>query len=316
LEKFTEILTETFPLPAPPSPLFEAVSDKTSKPLSGLRFSLIGPGKVGTSLASWLVAGGAQATEIAGGQNKCELARLLGGRPCAPQEVESGGLDLLLIAAPDHHLSDLAGILSLRPQAQVALHTAGCFDAEILAPLRSARTAVGSLHPLRAFTAPVLDPQVAHGTFFAWDGDPMAQDLARRLVTAWGGEGRTLTGESRVLYHLAASLAAGGVVTLLALAADLTERLGLPRQVLDGYFSLAENALDQAAAADHPSEAITGPAARGDLLTLARHRNALTDSAPEALELFDALTSMSHRQMENFQQNSTCLGKPKKPDRR
>lgn len=272
-------------------------------PLAGLRFSLVGPGRVGSSLAHWLVARGAHAIEIAGRRNSEELANLLQARPCAPQELHSEGLDLLLLATPDHTLSDLALSLSERPQARVALHTAGCFDAEILAPLRATGTAVGSLHPLKAFTAPISDPQAAQGVFFAWDGDPEAQDLAQRMVVSWGGVGRLLTGTDRVLYHLAASLAAGGVVTLLALAADLTERLSLPRQVLQGYFTLAQNALAQAATADHPSSAITGPAARGDLLTLARHRKVLVASAPEALELFDALTSSTRKQVTNPRRN-------------
>lgn len=268
------------------------------EPLAALRFSLVGPGRVGTSVASWLVAGGAQAVEIAGRQNGGELAKRLGARFCAPDELESGGLDLLLVAVADRALPDIAVLLSQRPQARIALHTAGCFDAEVLAPLRGARTAVGSLHPLKAFSGPLPNPREARGTFFAWDGDPEAQDLARRLVETWGGVGSTLTGADRVLYHLGASLAAGGVVTLLALAADLAERLALPRQVLRGYFTLAESALNQAATADHPSEAITGPAARGDHLTLARHRTALAHSAPEALELFDTLCAMTRRQVE------------------
>lgn len=264
-----------------------------SKPLAGLRFSLVGPGRVGTSLASWLVAGGGQAVEIAGRRAGKELARSLGARFCTPADLESKGLDLLLITAADHVLADLAVKLARRPQARVALHTAGSLDGDVLAPLRSPVTAIGSLHPLKAFSGPLPDPQEARGTFFAWDGDPEAQDLARRVVTAWGGEGRSLSGPDRVLYHLAASLAAGGVTTLLALAADLAERLDLPPEVLRGYFTLAHTALDQAARAEHPAAAITGPAARGDQATLDRHRAALTARYPEALELFDALTSMT-----------------------
>jgi len=303
-------------LPATTIPPLEPLSDGPSEPFAGLCFSLVGPGRVGTSLASWLVAGGARAVEIAGRQNSGELARRLGARPCVAAELESGGLDLLLIATPDHTLSDLAEILSQRPQARVALHTAGCFDAEVLAPLRATGAAVGSLHPLKAFSGPILNPQAAHGTFFAWDGDPEAQELARRLVVAWGGEGRTLAGADRVLYHLAASLAAGGVVTLLALAADLAEQLALPRQVLRGYFTLAESALRLAATADHPSEAITGPAARGDRLTLARHRRALAGSAPEALELFDTLTSMTRRQVKLPRKNFSAAGEPERSNPR
>src|SRR3982751_1226887 len=58
-----------------------------SAPLAGLRFSLAGPGKVGSSLAGWAVAAGAERVSIAGRGTLGELA--------------TGGQDLLLLALPD-----------------------------------------------------------------------------------------------------------------------------------------------------------------------------------------------------------------------
>ena len=49
--------------------------------------------------------------------------------------------------------------------------------------------------------------------FFAVDGDPEARALAGRLAAAWGGTAAEVPAEARPLYHFAATLAAGGVVT-------------------------------------------------------------------------------------------------------
>ena len=274
------------PRPAAPCDSVEEVSHT----LHGLRFSLLGAGRVGTSMAHWLVARGARAVVVAGRRHGAGLAKDLGAEFRAPQDLESSGQDLLLLTVADGALDAMAQGLSKRPQASVVLHAAGSLDAEVLAPLRRRGSSVGSLHPLLAFPTVRPDLEGLRGAFFAWDGDAAARSLASRLVDAWGGEGRWLRGQDRVLYHLAASWAAGGVVTLLAAGADVAESLGLPPAVRRGYFALAMDALRQAEVAGHPTQAITGPAARGDEATLERHRAALTEAFPDLRPLFDTLT--------------------------
>ena len=95
-------------------------------------------------------------------------------------------------------------------------------------------------------------------------GSPAAVALGRRLAAAWGAECGEIPPETRLLYHFAATLAAGGVTTLLSAAADLAGRLGLPPGVVSGYLELARGAIDAARDASDPARAITGPAARGD----------------------------------------------------
>lgn len=239
--------------------------------LSGLTFSLAGPGRVGTSLAAWLEAAGARRIATTG-------RREIDG-------LETAGQDLLLIAVPDPVLREVAARLARRGQAAVALHTSGSLDASALAPLREAGSAVGSLHPLKAFPRPLLEPPEAEGVFFAVDGDPEARSLAHRLAAAWGGTSAEVAPEVRPLYHFAATLSAGGVVTVLALAEDLARRLGLPEAAIRGYLELCRGAVAQAVATGTPAEVLTGPAARGDQVTVAGHLEALRQLAPDKLPL-------------------------------
>src|SRR5438046_10563799 len=118
-----------------------------SAPLAGRRFSLAGPGKVGSSLAGWAVAAGAELVAAAGRAALGELA--------------TGGQDLLLLALPDAALAAAAVELARRPHAAVVLHASGRLAASVLAPLRAAGPAVGSLHPLKAFPEPLPDPAEA-----------------------------------------------------------------------------------------------------------------------------------------------------------
>jgi predicted short-subunit dehydrogenase-like oxidoreductase (DUF2520 family) len=239
-------------------------------PLAGLTFSLAGPGRVGTSLAAWLEAAGARRIAAAG---RAEIG-----------ELETAGQDLLLIAVPDPVLQDVAARLAGRPQARVALHTSGNLDASALAPLREG-SAAGSLHPLKAFPRPLTDPAEAKGVFFAVDGDPEARSLAHRIAAAWGGISADVEAEVRPLYHFAATLSAGGVVTVLALAEDLARRLGLPEAAVRGYLELCRGAVAQAVATGTPAAVLTGPAARGDRATVSGHLEALRELAPDKLPL-------------------------------
>lgn len=263
-----------------------SVVDGSSAPLRGLSFSLAGPGRVGSSLAAWLAAAGAHQAGAAGRAGLAGLA--------------TAGQDLLLIAVADGALPAVAATLAGRPQAAVALHTSGSLDASVLTPLRDAGAAVGSLHPLKAFPHPLPDPQQARGVFFAVDGDPAAQALAFRLVQAWGGVAAEVPAAARPLYHLAASMAAGGVVTLLAAAEEIVQRLGLPGEVTRGYLELCRGALAgalEAHAAGEPlGAALTGPAARGDGATVTRQLAALAGLAPEKVLLVRDLARETLRQ--------------------
>jgi predicted short-subunit dehydrogenase-like oxidoreductase (DUF2520 family) len=257
-------------------------------PLSPLRFSLAGPGRVGSSLARWAVAAGAELVRVAGRHPGAESWP--GGPRCVElDDLASGGQDLLLIAVGDGGVTEVAERLARRPQARVALHTSGILDASALAPLRAAGSATGSLHPLKAFPRPLPDPAEARGVFFAVDGDPAARELAFRIAAAWKGVAAEVPADSRALYHFAATLAAGGVTTLLAAAAEIAGMLGLPEEVTRGYLELARGALAAAGRTldeGRPlAEAITGPAARGDRETLNHHLEALGRLAPEKLPL-------------------------------
>jgi len=267
------------------------------RPLAGLAVSLAGCGRVGDSLGHWLLAGGAALTAV-GFHRRREaadaLAAAASGDGAAPRVValdslDSAGDDLLLIAVADPALDEVIGRLARRPQARVVLHVAGSRGASALQPLAAAGSAVGTLHPLKAFPRPLPDPAEAAGVMFAVDGDDAAVALAERLAHAWRGVPRRVPEEARALYHLGATLAAGGVVTLLAAAERVAAAAGLPREVLAGYLELARGALAAAGGAvaggGHVADAITGPAARGDRATVEHQLRTLAAARPEIAEL-------------------------------
>src|SRR2546423_445410 len=94
---------------------------------------------------------------------------------------------------------------------------------------------------------------------------------------------------ARASYHAAASIASNFVVTLEWMAERVAAAAGieaedarrllapLVRQTVDNWSSRG------------PADALTGPIARGDDLTVARQRAAVAEAAPDLLPAFDAL---------------------------
>lgn len=259
----------------------------TPGPLDGLRFSLVGAGRVGGSVAHWARGCGARLQRVASRSREraAALAARLGGEDVDLADLATAEDDLLLLAVADPALAAAAARLASRPQAAVALHTSGLYGEEVLSPLAEGGSEVGAWHPLLAFPAELTDVGAAEGAVFALAGSPAAERLARRLTAAFGGRAVAVPAASRPAYHAAAALAAGGLVAVVATAADVAARSGLPGEVLEGYLRLARGALEGAASARPPIAAATGPAARGDAAALERHLDGLTAAAPEAVPL-------------------------------
>ncbi|MEO8504608.1 MAG: DUF2520 domain-containing protein [Acidobacteriota bacterium] len=260
-----------------------------SQGLAGLRLSLLGAGRVGSSLAHWTVACGGELREVASGSRTSadRLVAELGGGSCAAEELSSADADLLVVAVSDDALDAVVSQLAARPQAPVVLHVSGSRDAGVLAPLRiggPSQSACGSLHPLMAFPEVRSNVSEAAGIVFGVDGDAIALRLGERLAHTWGAQTVLVPPEARILYHYAATLAAGGVLTLLALGEEIAADLGLSPTLALGYRRLTESALE-GARSQPAAAAITGPIARGDRVLVEKELAAAAKLTPEAAVL-------------------------------
>jgi len=207
--------------------------------------ALIGPGRLGRSLAILLPAAG-------------HRVLLVGRGEAIP------ACDLVWITTPDRALEAVARQL---PPGVPALHSAGSRGADALAP----HAPSGLLHPLMTFPGPELGLPSLAGVGAAIAGDPPAEACARQLAGDLGMVPFPAPREP-ALYHAAAAIAGNYIPVLLAEAARVLAAAG----VSNGTALLAPLAIESLHnAVRAPDRALTGPAARGDLDTLARHREAL-----------------------------------------
>jgi predicted short-subunit dehydrogenase-like oxidoreductase (DUF2520 family) len=223
---------------------------------------IVGPGRAGTSLALALTAAGWPAPELTGR-----------GADLAPA---AHGVDLLVLATPDGVLAEVAGAVDPDPST-VVVHLAGSLGLDVLAP----HPRRASVHPLVALPDPQLGAVRLRGAWFgvSRDGDPAA--LA--IPAALGGRILTLEEDrtTRARYHAAACIASNHLVALLGQVERVAGLAGVP---LDAYLDLVRATVDNVAALG-PVAALTGPAARGDDATVARHLAVLPEAERPAYEV-------------------------------
>jgi predicted short-subunit dehydrogenase-like oxidoreductase (DUF2520 family) len=194
----------------------------------------------------------------------------------AHDDASADGVDLLVLAVPDGAISSVAAAID-PVETTVVAHLAGSVGLDALAP-HERRAA---LHPLVALPNADLGADRLRGAWFATAGDPLVQ----RVVAALGGRQFAVDDVHRAPYHAAAVIASNHLVALLAQAQRVGTAAGVP---FDAYLDLVRATVENVAALG-PKGALTGPAARGDTVTIQRHLDALPeDERPMYALLADA----------------------------
>lgn len=231
-----------------------------------VRFSIIGPGRVGQGLIEALRS-----------DSTWQLVAVYG----RGEDASAAGtnVDAVVITVPDDSIADVAA--GIEPRDAVLLHMAGAKTLSVLSP----HSRVGSVHPLASLPDPATAAtRLRSGIAFAVDGDP----LARRLVATLGGEAFHVPDELRVRYHATAAVAANHLVALCGQVERLAASVGIPA---DRYWDLMATSFDSVRAVG-PGPALTGPAARGDQATVESH---LADLPADERRLYRALAEEATR---------------------
>ena len=220
---------------------------------------IIGRGRMGTALASALRQAGA---DVHG--------------PLGRGEAASGG-DIVLLCVPDREIAAAASAIAPGP---LVGHVSASAPLDLLAPHERF-----SMHPLLSVVGAGAQ---FDGAYCAIDGSGAAAlEAARALAELLGMRVRVVPREQRALYHAAASVASNFLITLEGAAERLASLVGLERDALVPLVrATVDNWARQGARA-----ALTGPIARGDVAIAARQREAVADTAPDLLPLWDALAA-------------------------
>lgn len=257
---------------------------------ASLRVGIVGSGAVARHFAFGLAAAGARVHIWA---RRAARARAWGAR-CPTFAELLAKSDVLLVCVRDEALAEVVEELARAAsdcdtvRTRVVLHVSGATPVSVLQPLERQGLAIGKLHPL--LSLPKVSPQRAvpvAGTAlktalkaalknglpahyvaqYSARSSALARRHAKRLVKALGGQYCELSRGHEADHHLAASLVANGALALFAAATSYMQAAGVPGRA---YAALLESVAHHLARLT-PTEAQTGPIARGDAATVERH---------------------------------------------
>jgi predicted short-subunit dehydrogenase-like oxidoreductase (DUF2520 family) len=219
------------------------------------RCAVVGAGRLGNALtAAW--------PELAG-----PFGRGFDGEP----------FDVVLLAVPDREIGNAAAVIA---PGRLVGHCSGATGLDVLSPHERF-----SVHPLMTFAG--AGEAVLAGVPAAVAGiTPRALAVAVAIARRLGMSPFEVADGDRAAYHAAASIASNFLVTIEDAAEVVLATTGHPRDIL---LPLIRATVDNWA--DAGRAALTGPVARGDEQTVARQRDAISERAPELLDLFDALVA-------------------------
>lgn len=263
-----------------------------------LPLNLIGPGRLGQSVARLLAAQGDVTIGQIAGRNaqRVDAARdFIGGGELATLETLRPAA-LTLMAVPDDALPALVDVmLTAAPlrAGDIVFHCSGALPSAVLAPLRARGVWVASIHPLKSFAQPALAVGSFAGTWCGCEGDAAALAVLLPLFEGLGARCFAIDPDGKTLYHAGAVLACNTLVALMEAALRCMEGAGVPREAAwPALLPLIQGTLANVGRLG-TAEALTGPVVRGDLSTVQRQVEVTQALSPAICAIYRALSTMA-----------------------
>jgi len=209
--------------------------------------------------------------------------------------------DVWMLAVSDDQIAPVAAALAGAGlvDGAVVFHCSGAKSSSELGAAAKAGALTASVHPVRSFADPAAVAAGFGGTYCGIEGEPHALALLGAAFEAIGARLVPIDAAAKTVYHAASVFASNYLVTVLDAALRAYQAAGIPPEVARELARpLATETLSNVFRLG-PEAALSGPIARGDMATVARQHEAVTewDAATGALyaALAEATTDLARR---------------------
>lgn len=244
-----------------------------------MRIGFIGAGKAATAFGLYLK----DKNQIISGYYSPTNTSAISAAACVQTEtfqtLETLVLasDIIGIATPDDQIEAVVKELANLElgHSKVFFHMSGAKSSACLYPIREKGHHCLSLHPLQTLSDPVSGRVLLGRCLYTVEGDEGPEidtflNCLDRPVTR-------ITAEQKPFYHAAACVASNYLYTLADQAIQLMTLAGFsPSLGYEALRPLMEGTLNNLES-HTPAQALTGPIARGDAETVAKHLDALSE---------------------------------------
>lgn len=219
--------------------------------------TIIGYGRLGQTLERACIKAGFDVAYIY--KNKEELHKM--------KQIS----DLVFITPPDSEIAAVCEYLRFRFYELVGktiAHCSGVLPSDILLDLKEKGASIACFHPMQSVT---LKTKSFKGITFDIEGDDKALRVLEDFASKINANSLRVSSKQKEMLHVSAVMASNYLVTLADLSSEISEESGLsPREVLDALLPLMNSTIENLKEME-PSDALTGPIARGDVDTVERH---------------------------------------------
>ncbi len=205
---------------------------------------------------------------------------------------EMSAADLWLIATPDGSIPAVIETLrqsNLIKPGNIVFHCSGALSSEELQPLADIGARIASVHPIHSFASATSSVNDFSGSHCACEGDNAALAQLKPLFTSIGGQCFTIEQQNKSLYHAASVMACNYLVTLLEASRETFAIAGISEEQANQLMApivhqTADNLFNNSAA-----DVLTGPIARGDVKTVQKQLDKLSEEDGELANLYRSL---------------------------
>jgi predicted short-subunit dehydrogenase-like oxidoreductase (DUF2520 family) len=195
---------------------------------------------------------------------------------------------LVFITTPDDVISEVVTKVHWHKENYV-VHCSGVHSRDILASAKQFGADLGCFHPLQALPNIERALKSLSVSAFAIEAEEPLLNILKEIVIALKGNCVILKAGDKVLYHTAAVFASNYLVTLVKLVTDIWQQFGVPQdQAIKALMPLMHTTLSNIENIGLPY-CLTGPIARGDLITIRKHIDALEKINSGILSIYKEL---------------------------
>lgn len=259
-----------------------------------MNIGFIGAGKVGFSLGKYL----AQDNTIVGYASRSfesarEAASFTDSTAFGSPIDLCNECELVFITVPDGAIKATWDELLTQPGSRNALvdtcvaHCSGALSSDVFDQVAEFHVYPYSIHPLFAISSKQNSYKELKHAFFTLEGDPRRIDEMVELFRRLGNPTQIIAASDKTRYHAAAALASNHVVALYRRSCEELMRCGFTLEGAEAALAPLFLGNAQHVATDGAIASLTGPAERGDTVTLDKHLSILDGSTREVYKILN-----------------------------
>jgi predicted short-subunit dehydrogenase-like oxidoreductase (DUF2520 family) len=260
-----------------------------------MKITIIGTGNVAFHLSKRFNETGFTLTEIVG--RNPEMGKKIAAQCQSKFQKNFNKIktdsDLYIIAVSDSAIAGVAAQLAQRLDNQLVVHTSGAVPSTVLQPYFKH---YGSLYPLQTFSLNSQPDFEKIPVFINATPPQYFTSFLKEIALKISPNVYELSDEKRVPLHIAAVFVNNFTNHLFSIGEKILEAEGLPFDVLKPLIAETVNKIQN----HKPHTMQTGPARRGDFVTIEKHMQYLAEYAPaEYWGLYKILTENIIKNNEN-----------------